>query len=597
MIAPVLHQEMLLGGRRNQLHVFRWVYAGWLVLVLLVYFLVFMSEEMSLASARRFGGVVSDRHASAPEVVGSRFASFFVWQQSLFVFLAVPIFVAGAIVDEKRQGTLQYLLLSEVEPRHIVLGKLLGRVGVVLMWLLAGLPLFACLAGFGGVEPITMLFLAVGLMMPIFGIAALSLLASVWCKDTRDAVIAVYLVVLAGAIGEYLLGGPFLYLNPLWVLEPAWGAAGSLDLATAGTRLVAASLVWMLFGLVCLGLATFLLIPAYRREMEGLRPERAQWYLEDREPMDDQPVRWREQHIEGLALNATMRRFPQWLAILLVGLASTIASLAILYYSLIPGATVAELLQALLQLNVRKVASLMPTASNGFLLLSVIAMLTASQVVGARCAGALVQERERGTLEAVLLTPMTARSIIHGKLWGIMNASIYYLLAYAAPAVALSVFAGPLALTYTIAWLAATVLAMYFIGSVGLWCSVRAKTAWRSMIQTEFIGYLGGLAIYVVSTPAIIIIVYLLILMVLFVDFALGTNFASLCFSDMKYFLRVLYFASAGSLVVIFWFLSRVFLKSAQRWIADRERTRHVFDEPIYRRSRSHPSYHDVRNR
>ena len=32
MIGPILHQEMLLGGRRYRLHVLRWIYAGWLVL-------------------------------------------------------------------------------------------------------------------------------------------------------------------------------------------------------------------------------------------------------------------------------------------------------------------------------------------------------------------------------------------------------------------------------------------------------------------------------------------------------------------------------------------------------------------------------------
>jgi len=36
MLGPVLRQELLLGGRRQRLYVFRWVYAGWLV-VLLIY--------------------------------------------------------------------------------------------------------------------------------------------------------------------------------------------------------------------------------------------------------------------------------------------------------------------------------------------------------------------------------------------------------------------------------------------------------------------------------------------------------------------------------------------------------------------------------
>jgi ABC-type transport system involved in multi-copper enzyme maturation permease subunit len=588
MLGPVLRQEMLLGGRRNRLHVLRWVYASWLVVVLITYFLVFVNEEFTLATARRFAGHSADRHASAPEVVGARFASFFVWQQALFVFLAVPVFAGGAVIDEKREGTLQYLLLSELESRHIVLGKLLGRVGQVLLWLLAGLPLFAFLAGFGGVEPVTMLFLGLGLLMPVFGVAALSLLASVWCKETRDAVVAVYVALGLGWVAQHLLGGPLSHLNPLWVLEPAWGAAGSLDVREAGRRLVTSSLVWAAVGLACFLAAVASLSAAYRREMEGLRPERARWYSVEREPIDDDPVGWREQHVEGLALNATLRRVPQWLGIALVTLGTTAASLAILYFSLAPGAGVTDVLQALLQLNVRKVTTLMPAAADGFLLLGILAMLMASQVVGARCAGAISQERERRTWEAVLLTPLTARQIIRGKLWGILLASVWYLLAYAAPAVSLAAFAGPLALAYTLSWLAATLLAMYFMGAVGLWCSARASTSWRGLMQMEFIGYLGGLAVYGVCVLPSAIVALLLILIVFFVDLALGTNLAGLSFSS--HFHRMFAFGSAVSLVVAFWLLAHhFFLYRAQRWIADRERTRHVFDEPVYRRSRTAP--------
>src|SRR5262245_25343057 len=245
MVGAVLHQEMLLGGRRYSLHAFRWIYAGWLVLMVMWLFLQFLSEEADVARARLWSrGQVVASHASAPEVVGARFATAFVWQQVLFVFLAVPVFTCGAIVDEKRQGTLQYLLLTEMEARHILLGKLIGRCGQVFLWLLAGLPLFALLAGFGGVEPVTLLLLGVGLLMPIFGVAAISLLASVWCRQTRDAVVGVYGLLVVGWLATKLIGGPFLYLDPLWVLEPGWGARGSLDLPEAFRRLATASIVW-----------------------------------------------------------------------------------------------------------------------------------------------------------------------------------------------------------------------------------------------------------------------------------------------------------------------------------------------------------------
>src|SRR5207302_9527314 len=48
---------------------------------------------------------------------------------------------------------------------------------------------------------------------------------------------------------------------------------------------------------------------------------------------------------------------------------------------------------------------------------------------------------------------------------------------------------------------------------------------------------------------------------------------------------------SCIALVLIFGLLPQLFLRWAQRWIADRERTRHWHDEPVYRRARGEPMY------
>lgn len=589
MLRCILHHEMLLGGRRNRTHVFRWLYGGWLVLTAFVLLVGFMMEELNVASTRRFsGGRDSGHHASAPEVVGARFASFFVWQQTLFVFLVVPVFTAGAIIDEKRQGTLQYLLLSDLEARHILLGKLIGRVSQALLWLLAGLPLFAVMAGFGGVEPVTLAFLFGGLVMPVFALAAMSLLASVWCKQTSDAVLAVYAVLVAGGLLVTLQGGVFSYLDPLWVLEPAWGGAGSLDVQEAGRRLLTAAIAWGGLGFTCFALATARLLPVFRREMEHIRPDRRQWFAGDREPMDGDPVRWREQHVEGLAPNAMLRRIPHWLAIVGVAVVTTISSLAILYYALAPKAQLTDVARALLQLNVRRVLEIIPEGATGFWAQGVLVMFLASLVVGIRCAGAFTKERERQTWEAVLLTPMTAKQIVHGKLWGIIFSSLWYLLAYAAPAVSLAVFAGPVAVGYTLVWLGATVLAMYYIGAVGLWCSVGSGDTWRSLLKTLAIGYPSALAVFFVTSPALAFVFLVVVLLLLVIDIFLGTNLAGLCMRSGPYWWGLVRFITPIGLAVLCWVLARYFLLGwAQRWIADRERTRHSYEEPYYRRSRS----------
>jgi ABC-type transport system involved in multi-copper enzyme maturation permease subunit len=213
-------------------------------------------------------------------------------------------------------------------------------------------------------------------------------------------------------------------------------------------------------------------------------------------------------------------------------------------------------------------------------------MLLLSLVVGIRCSGAVTAEREKQTWEAVLLTPMTAKQIVQGKMWGVMGASYWYLLAYAAPAVSLSALSGPLGFAYTVLWLAATVLAMYFIGAAGLWCSVRAPNSWRSLLNTVLLGYLGGLAIYAVTSPIIGILAGMLLLVLAVIDLFAGTALAPMAYSNQANFLRVFAVSSAIGLAVIFLLAARLFLYRTQRHIADRDRTRHWHDEPYYRRAR-----------
>jgi hypothetical protein len=348
---------------------------------------------------------------------------------------------------------------------------------------------------------------------------------------------------------------------------------------------------WGLLGGLSLVTAIQTLRPVSLREIQNLGRTTPRWYSAGREPIEDQPVFWRERYVEGLAPNATLRAIPQWAAIALVAVLSTVSSLGILAFSLTGSFT--ELAQSLLQLNIRQVAALMPEASTGFLLQGIVAMLIGSLIVGIRASGAITAEREKQTWEALLLTPMTAKSIVHGKMWGVMGASYWYLVAYAAPALAISSLSGPLGFLYTLLWLGATVLAMYFIGAAGLWCSVRAPNSWRSLLNTTLLGYLGGLAIYTVTSPLIFLLAGMLLLLLVLVDYLAGTALAELAYRNGTNFFRVFAISSAIALAVTFYLLSRTFLYRTQRHIADRERVMHWYEEPYYYR----PDYPEQRRR
>jgi ABC-type Na+ efflux pump permease subunit len=585
MIGAVLQQEWLLAGRRARLHIFRWIYGTWLVILLVYGFARHIHEEHQRILSRAVANQTFSMRASAPEIVGQWFAQTFVSQQMLFLLLATPAFVAGAITDEKRRGTLQYLLTTDLETRHILVGKLLARLGQVALVGLAGLPLFALLAGFGGVRPLAVLASAAALLAPTFALASMTLLASVLCRQTRDAVLALYvLLALVGGIIWYAQGWLRVF-DPHYVVAPAWNAGRNLDFGELGRRLAASSLFWGVIGGVSLGLAIAWLRPAYRAELENARPNKPRWYTGLRAPVGEQPVLWRERHVEGLAPTPELRRIPQWLAVAGVAGLTTVSSLLILWLSLPPAVGIGELIAALTHFQPGRLAAVMPNAAFGFLVQGVAVMLLASLVVGIRCSGAITGERERRTWEALLLTTLSAKELIRGKLWGIMGSSYVYLLAYAAPALALSVLGGVMALMWVLLWLAVAVLAMYYIGAAGLWASVRSHNSWRALLATLLAGYVGGLAIYLCTTPLLAIAAAFIGVFLFACDRYFGTQWSARA-GSFNIDPRAFTVMTCLGLALLFWLMSRFFLNQAQRWIADRDRTRHWSEKPVYRRSR-----------
>jgi hypothetical protein len=129
------------------------------------------------------------------------------------------------------------------------------------------------------------------------------------------------------------------------------------------------------------------------------------------------------------------------------------------------------------------------------------------------------------------------------------------------------------------------------MGAAGLWCSVRSKTSWRSLLGTMSLGYLGGLLLYLITSPFVALLAVLVILMLMLVDSWLKTGYAATAVGWWGAWWPAFYVASCVALGGIFLFASRLFLGMAQRWIADRERTRHWYEEPVYRRARREPVY------
>lgn len=587
MVGSILHHEMLLGGRRSRAYVLRWIYAGWLSVQLAALYLMYL---ISYWTSQTFNGV-PDSDLTGQFAGG--YVQTFVMQQMILLLLAVPVFTAGAITDEKTRGTLQYLMTTDLWSWHLVVGKLLGRVAQVTLLMMTGLPVVCFMGVFGGLEPLPLLALLLVTSMAIFALGSVSLLASVWSRHTRDAVLGLYVVLgIALVLALWLQPVVLDLFNPLYVLEPTWGGNGA-DLNEFGRRLMWSGLAWGGVTAVSLGLAVWRLRPAYIRQLESSGVRGRNWFGVRRPPVPENPLPWKERHVEGLAPLKVLRFIPTWLAVLVIFVTTTTTSVLIVLPYLTRNVSLEELVLMLLHGEFDKLSSLLawtgpatgtppPMPSDEFFLQSIVAMLLASLMVGIRTSGTISGEREKQTWEALLLTPMTSRQIIAGKLWGIMGSSYLYVLAYAVPALALSAVGGPLPLFWTAIWLAVTWLAMYFVGAAGVWCSVRSKTSWRSLLGTLAIGYVGGFLIYLLTTPILVVLALIIVLFLFVIDRYVGTAFGLSALQGIDEFFTGFKVATCLGLAGIFFGLARFFLADAHKWVAERERTRHWVDEPRY---------------
>jgi hypothetical protein len=464
MWSAVFYLEFLRTGRRLRLHLVRWLFAAWLLIILLLNW-----------GGTRFlffpFGLFMPRGESAPA------SEALVVQLFAVLLLAVPPFTAGAITEEKALGTLSELLMSGLTPWRIVFGKLLSRVGQVALVVIAGLPL---LCWFGGLDLLPLLAVAVAAAGVLCSLAAVSLLASVWMRSTSSAVLAAYAAAALGFAAVRFVGGPFVCLDPLYLLEPA---LGSRDLESLRARLVLSALGWTAVTAGCLGLAAWRLRPAYVRQfLEGRDPEAARRATAHPRVGDD-PVRWKERYVAGLSPLPLMRALPRRLAVPLVGLASAFVSGQTFARYLPAEATPRYLINATKSADFAALGAVLERTASpgfGFLLQGLLVLMLAAALVNLRGAGGISGEREKGTWDALLLAGMSARAMVRGKLLGIVESTYPYLIAYAVPALLLAALGGLVSLLATLGTLALLWPVMYLSGAVALERSTRYPNPWKA---------------------------------------------------------------------------------------------------------------------
>jgi ABC-type transport system involved in multi-copper enzyme maturation permease subunit len=607
MLGPVFNAEMLRAGRRGKAHYLRWIYVAWLCLQI-----AYVFDHTHSTKTYVVGNWMNTSRLQSDIDFGHQFRDMILWQEFALILLVTPAFVAGAITDEKTRGTLAGLLTAYVTPADVVLGKLAARLCQVGLLALTPLPFLTLVGPYAGLTPeflicwvaVTLLFLA--------GVGGVSMLASVWARQTRTAVVAAYVALLGGNwLSRWLAGTgspSTAWLDWFDPLRPLALALDRADPAVAFHRLGQAAIVWGGLAIATTTLAVWRLRPAYIRQLEA-RPRRliVSSMMARPKPVRD-IIAWKEFYVG--------RRIPTWLGVPIAFLVSAVVTTLSIGGRGRPWAIASQLTE-----------------------LGISALLVLTLVVGVRCSGSITGERERQTWDGLMTSPLTPRELVRGKLRGVLRGTWPYLIAVWLAAAVIAAFSatgdqsGPSLIAIVglaacgllfgwapraVGWVAIgwavcmaataggevaftvvlaipiTWLTMYFLGAAGLYCSARSNSSWRSLVGTVALGYAGGSALFCLGMPIGCIGSTIVSILFAVIQTAFGQSINDPFMGVFPYLVYPAAIAVGPALLL--WMVARSFLATAEMTVAKRDRMppdwvrmieydlpRHGRRRPVYR--------------
>lgn len=113
---------------------------------------------------------------------------------------------ADSISDEKREGTLPLLFLTDLKSGDIILGKLSSRILPTACNVIAGLPALGFSIFLGGITGPDVFRMILALLNALFYASAFGMLISVLCRSDRTAFVAGFLGVVVLGIGLPAIG-------------------------------------------------------------------------------------------------------------------------------------------------------------------------------------------------------------------------------------------------------------------------------------------------------------------------------------------------------------------------------------------------------
>ena len=403
------------------------------------------------------GGMIEDASLTQLAKAGTKIFETIAYGQVILICLLSPLFMAGAIASERSGKTYDILLTTPLTNLQIVLGTLMGRLFFVLALLVSGIPLFSVLLIFGGVpiRSVFMAFATAALTALLVGAVAVTL--STMRTGGRKAVFVFVISIVAYLVASYAAdmlllrrvaivpnGTTWLTpLHPFLVLEaslnsanyrppepdklvgyPSWVVfymtrpfAAFALLSGVGSMVL---MLWCALWLRNVGQGEGRLRRALRQALrlnrtnggggERRRAPRVVWH---------NPVAWREANTRGKLAAGIIGRW----AVAILSVAAGVVLLLLYHFRKLP-----------------TIAGMAPhmVFHNALLTLLLLQLAVLAMVAIYMSAGCISREREDGTLDLMLTTPITPKTYIWGKLRGLVS---FLGLLLAAPVVTLAIVA------------------------------------------------------------------------------------------------------------------------------------------------------------
>lgn len=401
MLGPIFVREWLTLPRRPQHYSLRSAYLGLLLVLGVTAWQVLMgwSRPASLGDTARFGVHWFQVLVNA--------------QLILLVFFSA-LSAALSIAHEKDRRTFVLLLLTDLHNHEIVLGKLLGSLLEIGMLLVGTLPILAIGLLLGGIAPVQAAEALLILAAACLAAGSLGCLAALWREQTFQALaLTVLLLVLYVCLVRALSLLPFVPAN-VWQTAQLWldpwqclqGVLAAEDtgispaLGFCGTMLLLAVLLngWAILRLRKWNAGGE---ASQQREQpeEGNEKNRAGVHAAPGRVRSawDNPILWREVRTRAYGRRLLFVKLAYFLAVGLIG-----------YYAL----------------DTAQGARQPFAAAQGLLPITIVGLL----LIGAQAVTAITSERDKGALDLLLVTDLTPKEFIFGKLGGIAYNAKEYLL-------------------------------------------------------------------------------------------------------------------------------------------------------------------------